>query len=72
MTRAIDRILILSLTIALLLALYRLSKEQPLRNESFGGASPEFVNRIEAQTEDAKKRLQQKQQADLAANRLGS
>lgn len=62
-------IIALLLLIAYLLWRILQALESP-RNDS-GGASPEFVGRVDAQTEDAKKRLQQKQQADLAANRLG-
>jgi hypothetical protein len=69
--KAIRDVAIIGLMLAILYMLWRLLQQDSQRNEPDGGASPEFVSRINRRTEDAQKRLNEKQQANQAANRLG-
>lgn len=67
MSRIVDRLAIATLCVVVLALLY----EKAQKSEDNGGASPEFVSRIEKQTSDMQKRFDEKIAQKEAISRLG-
>lgn len=69
MSALVDKAIIAMLACAVCMLVWKLYRKE---GENTGGASPEFIDKINKQTDEGNERLNWKKQSDKAATRIGA